>query len=365
MTAQSQGKLKGVHGRLGDQGSIPQKYDTAISSCCPTLDFIVVDSIKDAEACVNFLRSNNIGKASFIGLDKMRNQEANRNRQFNTPQSSQRLFDLIQSKDEKFLNAFYFAIKDTLVADDIKIGTHVAFNSVPGKTFRVVTLTGDIVESSGVMSGGGKARTGAMSNKLVEEYSEEQVRAIVQQIETLERQLGQLKSDCDKFDVFQAQIQQRIQQQQQHVHRFKSEFDSYSDYHRNLVAQSKDLHSILSKVSSDQALVQRLTSEITKDEQSLQGILPKIQKMTQALQTIESQILEVGGSAYKKQKSEIELQRGILLKEEKQYKKLKQVQETSEASVRKMDDEISESESKIIQITKDLEDIELKIQENE
>jgi chromosome segregation ATPase len=66
------------------------------------------------------------------------------------------------------------------VTDDIKIGTHVAFNSVQNKTFRVVTLNGEIVEASGVMSGGGKPKSGLMSNKIVEEYSEDQIKTLVQ-----------------------------------------------------------------------------------------------------------------------------------------------------------------------------------------
>ena len=78
---------------------------------------------------------------------------------------------MITPKDEKFLNAFYFALKDTLVAADIKIGTHIAFNAVPGKKFRVVTLVGEIIELSGVMSGGGRPSRGRMGNKIVEEFS--------------------------------------------------------------------------------------------------------------------------------------------------------------------------------------------------
>jgi structural maintenance of chromosome 4 len=94
---------------------------------------------------------------------------------------------LIQSKDAKFLNAFYFALKDTLVADDIKVGSNVAFNSVQGRTFRVVTLNGEMIESSGIMSGGGKPRQGLMSNKIVEEYNEEQVKSLVKSIEDTEK----------------------------------------------------------------------------------------------------------------------------------------------------------------------------------
>ena len=52
------------------------------------------------------------------------------------------------------------------------------------------------------MSGGGKPKSGLMSNKIVEEYSEDQIRALANQIQTLEGQLGHLKSECDKFDIF-------------------------------------------------------------------------------------------------------------------------------------------------------------------
>lgn len=52
------------------------------------------------------------------------------------------------------------------------------------------------------MSGGGKPKSGLMSNKIVEDYSEDQIKTLIQQIQTLESQLGQLKAECDKFDVF-------------------------------------------------------------------------------------------------------------------------------------------------------------------
>ena len=141
-------------GRLGDQGSINQKYDVAISTACGSLDFIVVQTVKDAEACMNFLRVNRIGRSTFIALDKMNAHQQARERNFNCPADAERLFDLITPKDNNLLNAFYFAVKDCLVAKDIKSATNIAFNSPQGK-FRVVSLQGEIVELSGVMSGGG------------------------------------------------------------------------------------------------------------------------------------------------------------------------------------------------------------------
>lgn len=55
----------------GDLGAIDEKYDVAISSSCGSLDNILVDTIDTAQKCVTFLKAQNIGVATFIGLDKV------------------------------------------------------------------------------------------------------------------------------------------------------------------------------------------------------------------------------------------------------------------------------------------------------
>lgn len=93
------------------------------------MDFIVVETLNDAENCITFLKENNIGVATFICLDRMLSHQPNRLVKFNTPKNSERLFDLISCKDDKFLNAFYFALKDTLVANDIKTASEIVFKN--------------------------------------------------------------------------------------------------------------------------------------------------------------------------------------------------------------------------------------------
>ncbi len=41
MAAKESNTLKGLHGRLGDLGSIDPKYDVAISTAAPSLDHMV------------------------------------------------------------------------------------------------------------------------------------------------------------------------------------------------------------------------------------------------------------------------------------------------------------------------------------
>ncbi len=42
----------------------------AVSTACGALDNIVVDTMDTAVKCVEFLRQNNLGVSTFIGLDK-------------------------------------------------------------------------------------------------------------------------------------------------------------------------------------------------------------------------------------------------------------------------------------------------------
>jgi structural maintenance of chromosome 4 len=66
-------------GRLGDLGTIDDKYDVAISTAAPNLDHLVVDTIEDGEAVIKFLRDGQIGRANLLCLDKI-NSSMNKRR---------------------------------------------------------------------------------------------------------------------------------------------------------------------------------------------------------------------------------------------------------------------------------------------
>lgn len=57
-----------------------------------------------------------------------------------------RLFDLIRVEDERVLPAFYYGLRNTLVANDLDQATRIAFGQ---QRFRVVTLDGQLIELAG------------------------------------------------------------------------------------------------------------------------------------------------------------------------------------------------------------------------
>ena len=147
----------GLRGRLGDLGSISAEYDVAISTCCGLLDHIVVETTEGGQACINYLREKNIGRANFIVLNQVVQYKGAMERPITVPPESRRLFDLVVPNDPSLAPAFYMALKDTLVASDLDNAVKIAYEG--GKaTWRVVTLGGDLIDTSGSMSGGKTCR---------------------------------------------------------------------------------------------------------------------------------------------------------------------------------------------------------------
>ncbi|OMJ29918.1 Structural maintenance of chromosomes protein 4 [Smittium culicis] len=154
------GRISGIYGRLGSLGTIDNKFDIAISTSCPNLESIVVQNVSSGQQCVEFLRRNNIGRARFIMLDELQKFDLSP-KQF--PEGSQRLFDLVKPSDPKFAPAFFHALGNTLVTNNLEQARKIAYGG--SQRFRVVTLDGKLIDSSGTMSGGGsRIIKGAMSS---------------------------------------------------------------------------------------------------------------------------------------------------------------------------------------------------------
>ena len=66
---------------------------------------------------------------------------------FSSPENVPRLFDLVRPKDPRYLTAFYYALRNTLVGKDLEQATRIGLQ---GKTrYRVVTLSGQVVDIAG------------------------------------------------------------------------------------------------------------------------------------------------------------------------------------------------------------------------
>lgn len=158
--------LKGIRGRLGDLGEIAAEYDVAASTAAgAALDYIVVDSSTDAKKAVEYMRMHSLGRATFIMLDEIKNQLPTA-----AAGNVQRLVDLVEPQSEDLLCAFYHAFGDTVVADTLEAATRLQQQQQQQqqskRRMRIVTLNGELIDSSGAMSGGGRKARGLIALKM-------------------------------------------------------------------------------------------------------------------------------------------------------------------------------------------------------
>ncbi len=102
---------------------------------------------------------------------------------------------MVTPNDLRFQDAFYFSLNNTLVCDTIEIATHTAYNL--DKRYRVVTKNGELIELSGTMSGGGKPRSGLMSNRVIEEFTENQILELENDIRKKTEDLQNFRVEVD------------------------------------------------------------------------------------------------------------------------------------------------------------------------
>jgi structural maintenance of chromosome 1 len=117
----------GVRGKLSDLCKPTQKkYNLPITIAIGRhMDSIIVDDSKTAFECIDYLKSNNIGIATFIPLDNIKYKsisEAARN----IGGSFQLAIDVIQS-EEFMKKALMYALGNTLICDKIE-GNNIYIN---------------------------------------------------------------------------------------------------------------------------------------------------------------------------------------------------------------------------------------------
>lgn len=159
---------------------------------------MVVDTVEQGQACIEYLRNQQVGRASFMVLEKLSDRGMER---IQTPENVPRLFDLIKPKEQRFAPAFYKGLGNTLVADNLDQANRIAFGG--SRRWRVVTLAGQLIDSSGTMSGGGTSvQRGAMSSKLqAEGESPETIRRYQEESERDQRELEQAQQQFRQLET--------------------------------------------------------------------------------------------------------------------------------------------------------------------
>ncbi|XP_068174086.1 structural maintenance of chromosomes protein 4 isoform X2 [Antennarius striatus] len=303
MEQKKSGRIPGIYGRLGDLGAIEEKYDVAISSSCGALDNIVVDTIDTAQKCVTFLKEQNIGVATFIGLDKM-TVWAKSMAPIRTPEDSPRLFDMVQVQDESVRPAFYFALRDTLVAQDMEQATRMAFQK--DKRWRVVTLKGQIIEMAGTMTGGGRVMKGRMGSSICAEFSQEE-------LDRMESKLNEKMSKLQGCQEKKLQLEENVQRLHPQLRDMKNTLEKYansmtslSEQETHLKRQMKELEANVLAAAPDKTKQKQMEKSLETFRKDYEAASSKAGKVENEVKRLHNLIVDINSHKLKAQQDKLD-----------------------------------------------------------
>lgn len=149
----------GLCGTIADLIQVEERYEVAIETALGGgLQNIIAETEKAAKAAVNYLKSHQLGRATFLPLDVIQGGRTTVSKDAAAdPGFVGIAVDLI-SFEEKYRSAFESQLGRILIVTDMEAATRVARAS--GYRARIVTLEGDQVHPGGSLTGGSIQRKG-------------------------------------------------------------------------------------------------------------------------------------------------------------------------------------------------------------
>ncbi len=171
---QSQNKaLPGVHGTLSQLITVDNENSTAIEIALgAAMQNVVVSTESDAKRAINYLKQNNVGRATFLPISAIKPrymEEKNLDDNFGFVDVASNLVDC----DEQYRDIVENLLGRVMVVEDIDCA--IAISKRYKNRYKIVTLDGQVMNPGGSMSGGSKGKgSGVLSRaNLIEELKSE------------------------------------------------------------------------------------------------------------------------------------------------------------------------------------------------
>jgi len=180
--------IDGVHGAVGDLGSVDGEYATACETAAGgRLANVVVADDGVGSECISSLKSRNAGRATFLPITKM--DDRGLPNLPNHPGVVDFARNLVEY-DDRFSAVFSYVLGSTLVVEEMSTARDLMGD------FRMVTLDGDLVERSGAMTGG----SGGGSRYAFSQSGGGKLERIAQEIAQLEDKRRTLDDEIREFE---------------------------------------------------------------------------------------------------------------------------------------------------------------------
>lgn len=302
MEARDSRLIRGIHGTIAELAEVDPKYGTALNIAAGNrMQAIVVDDDEVASSCIQYLKRNGLGRATFLPLNKMLDGRPRGKAILAAKDAVGFAIDLVRF-DERYRAAFWYVLGDTVVVDTLDQARRLMGG------VRLVTQGGELLEASGAMVGGNmeasNLKFGAASKGRLEEVSAkldqaiqaserlgEDLRKVREELLALETKVRELSGSGGASTVTLRALESRRDELRTNVNKAKAERDRKAGELEQVQVSITELGSKLSGVSSD--LAQR-KGRRDADRARMEKLAPA--DMSARLKRLQAAVVELTGA---------------------------------------------------------------------
>lgn len=258
---------KGYKGVIANLIKIDNKYITGIEMLLGSaIQNIVTKTEQDAKSMIEYLRKNNIGRASFLPITTVK---GNKLEKYKKVEGTIGVASDLISYDPEYDEIMKNLLGKSVIVDNMENAIKLANENK--HSFRIVTLNGDIISPSGSMTGGAISKK--TSNIL---GRKEEIKTLKKELEKIEIAIKELqkekenitKSNLDKLQ----QIEELKEQLQQNEIKYATE--------------QEKMNSIIKEIISLEKEKEKRNSEIEKNNQNIENANQIKAKILENISTI-------------------------------------------------------------------------------
>jgi len=286
--------LDGVHGTVGQLGSVPDQYATACETAAGSrLANVVVDDDEVGQQGIEYLKSKNAGRATFLPVSEMDRRDL--------PRLPDRdgvvdfAYNLVDF-DDRYEGIFSYVLGATVVVDHLQTA-----RSLMGD-HRLVTLAGDLVERSGAMTGGSSKGTrysfsGSGDGEL--QVVAERISELEAERRDLRDAIGDIESRLEEARDEQADAAESVRDIETKLNRVDDERDQINqriealeDRLAAIETEREEVDEEMQEIEADIAEQEEVIAEVRADIEGIEAELEdsRIPELTADAETVRDEI---------------------------------------------------------------------------
>ena len=305
-----QSNLKGVHAPLLQLADVDSEYTDAINEALGNRSrFIVVDNEHVASQALEILKSQGRDRATCLPLNKLKSAPS----KLPLPKDKGVVDYAINllDFDDIYLNAFFFALGDTLVVDNMETA-----KKLMGK-YRIVTLDGEIFEKSGAITGGAKRKNVSMFGKMDDK-----------ELETFKKRLVDFEDKYQELEKRKIELDRKLDKIK----------EDYSNALNSYNGAKIELNALITSNSKAEELLALHNQKIKETE-------PEIKSINSKLDKLEEKHVNLSDKITKAQDEIKEVEKFI---DQGELNKLKDLTKGTEDSIKKIEKDVLSVENEIL-----------------